>query len=72
METIVSLKKPLKNCQHVLGRFTAKLERLLHRRSNGVIGIKWAFFAKSEMRDLKVSLEAMKETFHFASTTLST
>ena len=79
METVVNLRKPLGNCEYVLGRILVKLERLPYRRSNGVrvidvcsLGIKWALFEKGEMRDLKVSLEATKETLHFALTTLST
>lgn len=79
MGTVVNLRKPLENCRYVLGRILVKLERLLHRSSNGIraidvgsLGIKWTLFEKSEMRDLKVSLEAMKETLHFALTTLST
>lgn len=79
LEMVGNLKNPLENCRYVLGRIMVKLERLPHRRSNAgrvndvcSSSIKWVLFDRNELRDLHVSLEAMKATLHLALTALST
>lgn len=68
MQMIENLRRPLSNCQVVLGQLMVKIESRTKPAADGrglrmsKRDLKWAFYAKTEVKTLMKRLEATKST----------
>ena len=73
-----NFRRPLSNCQAVLGQLMIKIEPRIKPTSDGrafrinKLDIKWAFFAKNELKELMTRLEATKSTLDTALGSITT
>ena len=76
LQMIQNLQRPLTNCETVLGKIRAKIERHLKPHPRGFrmssIDLKWGLITKSEIKDLLRKLEATKSTLDNALAAVTT
>ena len=72
LEMLPAVMNPLSNCEIVLVEIAKKLQKILKYGSKatgertGVIGLRWALYVKSDVKDLQIRLEAEKTTLSTA------
>ena len=72
LEMLLVVMNPLSHCENVLVEIATKLQKILKYGSkatgerSGVIGLRWALYVKSDVKNLQIRLEAEKATLNTA------